>query len=310
MKAISVLAVAAVLVACVSAQEARFKNKVVLVTGGTSGIGYATALGFAREGAKVIIVARDSNVEHYSGEKAVNKISNDDKVKTNGGSVRFFKADMAEKDDANALFKNITAVEGRLDIGVNSAGVSGPMGTITDTMKYNKKKEYCPIRNNIYTAIRACAGEEKIMCDQNISGVIINVAAIEGVTPAPYLPRYGASKYAIIGLTNSIALGHISGDPAPYIRCNSVAPGPVATPFLFNRAKWFAKGQQPWEGEFISNESHPIWKESEGNFTEDVPMARIAKPAEVANTILWLCSDEASHISGDTIMVDGGLWSA
>jgi len=308
MKSIIAVVVAAVLIACVSAGQTRFVGKIVLVTGGSSGIGYQTALQFAQEGAEVVITARDSVPDHHSGDKAAKAINEDPLVKSSKGKARFFKADLTVATDVQKLFNDIRAKEGKLDFAVNAAGISGPIGSLAETAKYREYAQYDPVENNVYALLRAIAEEEALMVEKNISGSIVNVAAIEGVTPSVKLPRYGASKYATIGITNSIALTHITGDPAPYIRINSVAPACVGTPFLYNQAKYYASNQQPWEGDYITNESQ-VWKESVGNFTAPVPMARVAEPKEVANTILWLCTDEAIHISADTVIVDGGVWS-
>jgi len=307
MKSIVAVIVVAVLAAIVCA-EPRFKDKIVLVTGGTSGIGYQTALKFAQEGAHVIITARDSNTEHYSGEKAVTAIKDDELVKQNNGDVRFVKADLTEADDVKNLFDDIIAKEVVIHFAVNAAGISGPLGKIGDTNEYTGT-QYDPIANNVYSLLRAIAEEEEIMVQNNISGVIISVAGVEGVLPTPRFARYGASKYAIIGIAKSVALSHVAVDTPPYIRSNIIAPGPTATPLLFNQAKYYVDGTQPWAGEFIDSEDNPIWQESAGNFTGKIPMGRIAQPAEIANTILWLCTDEAYHIDGDVIIADGGQWA-
>jgi len=291
---------AAVLVVAVCAQNGRFKDKKVLVTGGSSGIGYQTALQFAQEGADVIISARDSNVKHHSCKAAAEQIKN-----ITGGSCRCVKADLTKKDDVKNLFDDINKTDHRLDIAVNAAGISGPMGHLLETAQYSA---YDPILNNVYSMMRCAAEEERLMVEKNISGVIINLAATEGVTQSSMLPRFAASKLAIIGLSNSLALAHITGEDSPYIRVISVAPGPTATPFLFNKAKFYSTNQQPWEGGDVTEDSK-IWVDSKGNFTAHVPMQRIARPKEIANTILWLCTDEAVHISGTTVIADGGLWA-
>jgi len=308
MKNIIAVVAVAVLMACVCADQPRFKGKVALVTGGSSGIGYQTALQFAQEGAKVIIVARDSNTKTHSLALAVKTISEDATVKANGGSVRSYKAELTKMTDVTKLFQDIKGHEGKIDFGINCAGISGPLGPM-GTMEYTYG-EHDPIENNVYATLNAMTKEEEMMVNTNVSGVIISISAVEGVTPSSIVPRFSASKYAIVGLSNSIALVHITGEDGPYIRSNVVCPGPIATPQLFNKAKYYAeKPQQPWEGEEVTEDS-PIWKEHEGNFSSKVPMGRIGRPAEVANTILWLCTDDAAHISGDFIMVDGGMWAA
>jgi len=301
----SIVFVVALLAACAFA-DVRFTGKIVVVTGGSSGIGFQTALQFAREGAHVIITARDSNPKAYSLASAAEKIKNDKEVIQNKGSIRYVAGDMSNAKDVLNFFTNIRNTEGKIDLAVNAAGITGPMGKIGDTSKYSGSPND-PILNNYYATVRAMSEEEKLMVEKNIDhGAIINVADFYGLHPLGTLPLYSASKYAIIGASNSVALQHIDATQPPYIRVVTVTPGPVNTPMLHQRAKYYATKQQPFEGEFIK-EDNPIWKSSIGNFTKIVPMARLAEPEEIANTILWLCTPDAVHISGSTVTVDGGL---
>jgi len=303
MKYIIAVIILAIVAASVNGDNVRFKDKVVLVTGGTSGIGYQTALQFAQEGARVIICARDSQKEHYSGADAVKKITDDEVVKKNGGTVRFVQTDVTNSAQVKALFDDIRAQEKTLDIAVNNAGISGPRGKLDETAKYTYT-QYDPIINNVYGVMNCIAEEEAMMFKNGINGSIVNVAAVHGITPDSHYPLYSASKYAIIGLGNSVALNHIDGANGTYIRVNNVAPSTVATPFAFNRVK----ACQPWEGDWITEDSQ-IWQEALPSVVEHIPMSRVGRPNEVANTILWLCTEDAIHISGDTITVDGGYWA-
>jgi len=301
----SIIIAVAMVVACASA-AARFKDKVALVTGGSSGIGFQTALQFAQEGAKVVIVSRDI---HSSLEDAKKKINADDQVVANGGGAFSYKANCSDMAQVEKLFKYIKSEPGlqKIDFAVNGAGISGPLGKM-GVMDYTYS-EYDPVMNNVYATLNCMTKEEEMMVLSNTSGVIITISAVEGLIPSSLAPRFAASKYAVIGLSHSIALRHITGIDGPYIRANLVCPGPTATRQLFNKAKFFTdKQQQPWEGEEITEDSK-VWKEHESNFTAHVPMGRIARPNEIANTILWLCTDEAVHISGDAVSVDGGMWA-
>jgi len=304
MKWIVVVAAVAFVAACVSGANIRFKDKVVLVTGGTSGIGYQTALQFAQEGARVIICARDKNPTHYSGKRAVAAIQADATVKANGGTVRFIQADVSKEQDTKNMFEDIFANEGAIDIAVNNAGISGPLGKLGDTAEFTGG-EHDPIVNNLYGAIRCISYEEANMVNYSTNGTIINVVGIEGITPNSTLPRYAAASHAIIGLGKGVALQHITGLDGPYIRCNIVCPARTATPFAFNMVK---PGKQPWEGDWITEDSKE-WEEALPGLVEHIPMGRVARPNEVANTILWLCTEDAIHISGDVITVDGGFWA-
>jgi len=307
MKSIVAVIAVALFVACVNA-DSRFEGKNVLVTGGSSGIGYATALKFAQEGANVIIAARDSNPTHYSLDAAVKKINDDATVKTAGGKCRSVKADLTKPDDVKKLFDDIVANEkGLLHYAVNSAGISGPIGKVGDTNKYTGTVND-PILNNYYATLRSVTEEENLMMTNNIDGVIINLVSYLGIIPSKDVPLYAASKFATVGLSNSVGLLHAPNTTQPYIRVVGVAPGPTNTPHLRNMANYFVYGKQPWEGEFQTEDSK-AWKDYEVNVTKNIPMGRVAKPDEIANTILWLCTEDAVHISATTVMADGGIWA-
>jgi len=299
---IAVVAVA-VMTACVSA-DVRFKNKVVLVTGGSSGIGFQTALQFAQEGASVIIAARDSQKEHYSGDQAVKAITDDETVKANGGDARFVQCDVSKTDQVAALFDNIRQNENALDIAVNGAGISGPLGHIAETSEFTLGV-HDPILNNLYGVMNCLPFEEQIMMEKAVNASIVNIAAIQGVTPNSTLPRYTAAAHAIVGLTKSLALKHITGEDGFFIRVNAIAPGVTATPFAFNMVK---SKQQPWEGEWVTEDSD-TWKNALAGVVLHTPMQRVARPSEIANAILWLCTEDAVHVSADTLIVDGGFWA-
>lgn len=308
MKGIVAVCAVALLVACAYADPSELKGKIVLVTGGTSGIGFQSALQFAQNGARVIIVARDSDPKHYSGDAAVTAIKNDPTVQAAGGDVRFIKADVSKTTDVDKLFKDILANEGKIEIAVNAAGISGPIGKMDETAEFTET-EHDPILNNLYSTIYCMAYEEDIMVTQNISGVILNICGLEGVNPDLMTPRNGASKFSIVGLTKSVAVEHVDATKSPYIRVNAVAPGATATPLLFQKAKHLVNPKlQPWDEPYVTEDSD-IWKQSVGNFTHSVPMARIGRPEEIANTIVWLCTDDAYQITADVIIVDGGLWA-
>lgn len=303
--AVALAVVALVAAASEAAGQTRFKGKKVLVTGGSSGIGFQTALEFAREGATVVICSRDSHPTWFTGADAEARINSDETVVATGGHARWVKADVSKAKDVKALFESIRAQEGLLDIAVNCAGISGPIGQLGDTAKYSQG-EYDPVAVNLYGVLRCMAEEESMMLEGNISGSIVNVASLDGLVSAPTGAMYSASKFGVIGATKSIALKHITG--GPYIRANAVAPGPVATPLFFNQVKMDEYGQQPWEGDLVTEDSE-LWKKYKGDTEEVVPMHALARPSQIANPILWLCTDEAAHVSGDTLIVDGGIWA-
>lgn len=300
------LAVAALVAAATEAAgQTRFKGKKVLVTGGSSGIGFQTALEFAREGATVVICSRDSHPTWFTGADAEARINSDATVLATGGHARWVKADVSKAADIKALFESIRAQEGLLDIAVNSAGISGPIGRLGDTGKY-APGEHDPIATNLYGVLRCMAEEESMMVEGNISGSIVNIASLDGLIGAPTGTMYSASKFGVVGATKSIALVHITG--GPYIRANAVAPGPVATPLFFNQVKMDEYGQQPWEGDLVTEDSE-LWQKYKGDTEDVVPMHALARPKQIADTVLWLCTDEAAHVSGSTVIVDGGIWA-
>jgi len=303
MKCVFAVVAVALFAACVNADDYRFVDKVVLVTGGSSGIGFQTALQFAQEGAHVIITARDSNTEHYSLKNATDTISADPAVIASKGFVRPVQADVSNRDSAKKLFDNIRAQEGRLDIAVNGAGISGPLGHLFETAEFTLT-EHDPIMNNVYATMYCLAYEEELMYSNGINGSIVNIAAVQGIVPNSTLPRYTASKHAVIGLGKSLGLPHITGEDGVYIRVNNIAPGVTATPFAFQ----LVKNSQPWEGEWVTEDSK-TWQDALPGVVAHTPMGRVARPSEIAAAILWLCTDDANYISASTLLVDGGAWA-
>lgn len=289
------------LVAAACYADARFSGKVVLVTGGTSGIGFATSMLFAREGAHVIICARDSNPSWFNGTYAVNKISNDAEVLKNKGTVRFVKTDVSKLSEVKALFENIRNKEGTLDIAVNNAGITGAFGKIEEIANLYGS-EYDPVQNNFYGTAYCNTFEVALWKEQNKDGVIVNLASVNGFKASGGAPLYATSKHAIIGLTKSVAMEN--ANTKPYIRCNAIAPGFTSTPLVWNQCKFIEDGKtQPWEGELITPE-HELWKKYESALVN--PNGKISSPYDQAEMILFLASDAAQSITGAVMSVDGG----
>ena len=298
MKLFAILSIVAA--ACYA--EARFSGKVVLVTGGSVGIGFATSMSFAREGARVVFCARDSNPSWYNGTFAATSINADPEVIKNKGSARFVKADVSSRADVKALFENIRNNEGTLDIAVNNAGITGVIGNAEDIFGYYGT-EYDPMPTNFYGTAYCTSLEVALWKEQNKDGVIVNVASINGFKAASDAPPYAASKHAVIGFTKSVALEN--ANTKPYIRCNAIAPGYTDTPLIWNQVKFMEDGKtQPWEGDYITHE-HPLWKKYESMFVN--PNGKIASPYDQADMILFLASDSAKSITGVVMSVDGGF---
>jgi len=298
----------AVLLALCSAADYKqeFVGKVVLVTGGSSGIGYQTALQFAQYGAKVIIAARDSNPAWFNGTSAAQNINDDEVVKQTGGSARFVKTDVSKKEDMQALIQNIRENEKDLDICVNSAGIGGPLGPLHVNRHYING-EHDPIRNNLYGTLYSLIYELRYMNENNHTGAIINLASVNGVKATPRGSLYGTSKFGIVGLTRAAAAEHaVATENTAFVRVNAVAPTLTDTSLTWQQVKYFADPNcQPWEGDYITPD-HPLWKLYGPAWISKLVCKSIATPKMMADAVLFLASSDASFITGQIFMVDRG----
>lgn len=246
----------------------KFENKVALVTGSSRGIGRATALALAREGAKVAVNYVESKA---AAEKVVQEI------KTRGSEAIAIKADVSSEKDVAEMFKKIEQTFGRLDILVNNAGVVLNRGkkfselTIADwegTLRVNLIGTFL------------CAQAAIPLMLKNKYGRIVNISSIRGLehcgTPNGY--AYAASKAGVINFTKILAK-----EFSPIIAVNCIAPGWVETD--------------------ISGKLTPDFRKKEN---EKIYLNRFAKPKEIANAVLFLASDDASYITGQVLIVDGG----
>lgn len=265
----------------------RFKGKNVLVTGGTSGIGKETCIRAGLEGVFIIVSGR--SVER--GEQVVNEI------KENGGQALFIKADMQKEEDILNLFKVIEEECGHLDVVINNAGIVGKNKRI-DQMEMEDWSEV--INTNLNAVFLCCREASRNMIANKIPGAIVNVASVAGMTGVLHASSYVASKHGVNGLTKAIA-----ADLAPFnIRCNSVNPASTQTPILENtkqavRMQIGALMEQGKSLEEAKNETIV------GGKTETL-QKRVATASEQASTILYLASDEATHITGSIVASDGG----
>jgi len=281
-----------------------FGGKVVLVTGGSSGIGYQTALQFAQYGAKVIIVARDSHPNWFNGDTAAKNINDDETVKQSGGSCRFFKADMSNATEVKALFKNIRENENDLHFAVNSAGITGPLGVLSSNRRYMGTVND-PMRNNLYAGIYSCMYEARLMTEKNHSSAIVNLASTNGLTATPRGSMYGTSKFGVVGLTRSVA-DTFSKLGNNIIRVNAIAPTLTDTSLTWNQAKYlFDKTTQPWEEPYITPDSL-LWQVVGPTWVNRLTAKAIATPKMMADAILFLCSSDSSFVTGSILSVDRG----
>ncbi|MEO8400567.1 MAG: SDR family oxidoreductase [Gammaproteobacteria bacterium] len=253
----------------------RFKNSIVLVTGGTQGMGLAAALRFAQEGASVCVSGRDSN-KGEDALKILNGISN---------NVIFIQCDIANSQDAENLVSRCVERFGRLDIAFNNAGVTSEYALLADSDDAHWENV---IKTNSCGTYYCMKYEIRAML-KNKGGVIINNASCVGLMPIPKQSAYVASKHAVIGLTKSAAMDYADTSAGqPQIRINAVAPGPIL-------------GGMNSTSKHANNSDNVIRK---SGFTA---MNRFGSQEEVAATVLWLASDEASYITGTVISIDGGM---
>lgn len=247
----------------------RYDNKVVLVTGGTSGIGRATALAFGAEGAAVIIAARREN----RGHEVVAEIE------AGGGKAVFIGTDIRVPAQIDRLFQEIQSRHGRLDCAFNNAGLSSlgmpPAAKITE-------EEWDDILNTNLRGTWLCMKHEISRMLKQGGGVIVNTASVLGLTGEYGLASYCASKHGIIGLTKTAALEYALKN----IRINAVCPGPIRTEMMEAPLARFPKMKDM--------------------LIAKTPMRRMAEPEEIAGAVLWLCSDASSFMTGKELVVAGG----
>jgi len=291
-----------VALAAKSCKYPEFKNKVVLVTGGSSGIGYQTALMFARCGAQTVIVARDSHPTWFNGSTAESKINKDKDVVAAGGHARFVKADMSKKADVKKVMDSILENEKDLHIAINNAAITGPVSTLDNDVEY-LQGEYDSFQMNTYAVMRSTIGEVRVWKQLNHSGIIINTASDDGLRGGAKLSLYAGSKSAIIGFTRSTAMRYITGGAGvPKIRVNAVAPGLINTSFTWQQLKIY-QGQNPWEGEYITPDSE-LWQRLGPAWINMLPGKRIGEPSEISDVMMFLASDKAKHITGNAVSAD------
>jgi NAD(P)-dependent dehydrogenase (short-subunit alcohol dehydrogenase family) len=244
-------------------------GKVALVTGAASGIGRATALAFAQEGAKVVVSARSID----QGEETVACI------RSSGGDATFVRADVTIASEVAGLVQTAVDTYGRLDCAHNNAGVSGT-GFLPH--KYPDDLWDRNIGVNL-TGVWLCLKYEVRQMLRQGSGAIVNTSSVGGLIGVPLSVGYSASKHGVIGLTKSAALAYAQNG----IRVNAVCPGYVRTPMLEA-----IMAQRPgYEAAVVATE----------------PVGRLGSPEEVAGLVVWLCTDAASFMTGVALPVDGGF---
>lgn len=246
-------------------------GKVALITGASQGIGAATARLFAQAGAAVVLASR-------SAEELAHNV---EEIKVNGGEAMAVKTDVADAASVESLVKRTAEAYGRLDVAVNNAGIGGgnmPLVEVSEELfdrviATNLKGVFLGMKYEI-PAMLALGG-----------GAIVNLSSTVGLVgfggPGGGIAPYIASKHGVVGLTKAAALEYAR----QHIRVNAIAPGTTRTSV---NERWIAD-EQTWQ-----------------RITGGIPLGRVAEPFEVAEVILWLCSDAASYVTGVTLPVDGG----
>ena len=248
-------------------------GKVALITGAGSGIGRASALAFAREGAKVAVA--DIVVE--GGEETVRL------VKEAGGEAFFIKVDVSNAAEVEAMVNTVVDTYGRIDCAYNNAGIEGRLAS---TDEYPEDVFDKVIDINL-TGVWLCMKHELPHMLNQGGGAIVNTASNFGLVGSNGMPAYSATKHGVLGLTKTAALEYAKAG----IRVNAVCPGPVQTPLVDK-----VLAAQPELGD-------QIIKAIEAR----EPVGRMGRPEEIAEAVVWLCSDAASFVTGTAMSVDGGF---
>lgn len=246
----------------------QFEQKVALVTGSGAGIGAACALAFARAGASVVV----TDVNADGGGDTV------EKIRAEGGQAEFFAADVTDPDAMRTLVAFTVETYGGLHFAHNNAGVLGESARLTDsddetwfrTVQVNLNAVYLGMKHQI-PAILTSGG-----------GAVVNTSSYAGLVAVPFASAYVASKHGVIGLTKAAAVEF--GKKG--VRVNAVCPGSARTQLNMERVA-----------------GNPAIEKS---MTDVTPMKRFVEPEEVADAVVWLCSDRASFVNGHALAVDGG----
>jgi len=243
-------------------------GKAALVTGGASGLGRASAIALARAGAKVTVV----DVNEDGGKETAALVADEA-----GGDAEFVRADVTRPDDVAAMVDKTVARWGHFDCALNNAGTTGASAPTAD---YTLDEWTRTIELNLTSVFLCLKHEIPAMLERG--GAIVNMASGAGLVGFPGLPAYVASKHGVVGLTKAAALEYASQG----IRINAICPGSTRTPML----EGFMGGDE----------------KVERMLTRPIPVGRLGRPEEIAEAVVWLCSDQASFVVGQALAVDGG----
>lgn len=249
-----------------------FEGKTALVTGGAAGIGRAAALTFARRGAQVVV----ADVDTPRGKETVGMIEEE------GGEALFLNVDISRAEDVRRMVQETVDAYGGLDFAFNNAGIEGEQAPVAESSEENWDRV---IDINL-KGVWLCMKEEiPAMLDRG-GGAIVNTSSVAGRVGFENLPAYVASKHGVLGLTKTAAVEYATQG----IRVNAVCPGVIHTEMIDRTT-----GGDPEAMEAYANLA---------------PVQRMGQPEEVADAVVWLCSEEASFVTGDAITIDGGFTAA
>jgi NAD(P)-dependent dehydrogenase (short-subunit alcohol dehydrogenase family) len=244
-------------------------GKVAIVTGASAGIGRAAAFGLAAEGAKVVV----ADVDVTRGEQVASDINN------KGGTAVFVRADVSDDTSVAALVAQTVAQFGGLDVAFNNAGIEGTPAPTAECTPENWQRT---LAVNL-TGVWSCMRHEIPRMLERGGGAIVNMSSVAGLVGFATTPAYTASKHGVVGLTKTAALEYAEQG----IRVNAVCPGVIDTEMV----ERFTGGQPEAEAAMVATE----------------PVGRLGRPEEIADTVVWLCSDRSIFVTGQAIAVDGGF---
>ena len=257
----------------------QFTGKVAVVTGGGSGIGRASAIAFAREGANVVV----ADVNSDAGKETVATIQ------ANSGDGLFIQTDVSNGDEVEAMVHKAVDTYGRLDYAFNNAGILRPLDEGTSLPHELTEDHWDRTLAINLKGIWLCMKSEIAQMLKQDGGAIVNSSSIHGhVAVKGQSAAYTASKHGIIGLTKSVALEYAQMG----IRANAICPGGINTPLM-----------DGFLDELLKTMSREALEDA---IKQGIPMGRFGGPEEIAETVIWLCSDASSYVTGHALVADGG----